>query len=162
MTAKKGDIVFVTQGHTSQPVAAVVMDHVSNIDEVSVHVISSSDPYSVVKVSHRFYSDDVGYLEADEAEPLDARPVAPPVDNDHVEEGAELFGLGQPNPDVSNEDPTDSGGDPPTDESGDQGSEEEEDDESEEDESSSTTSEGDEDGKPVSATRGKRGKGRKR
>lgn len=160
MTAKKGDIVFVTQAHVGQEVAAVVVDRVTNADQVKVHVISSSDPYSVVTVAHRLFADDIGYLEADESEPRQNRPVQPPVDNDHVEAGAELFGFGS-GPAVPDTDPTDSGGDSAPDESGDS-EDEEESDESEEDESSSEVSEGDEDGEPVPSAGRKRGKGRKR
>ena len=176
MTAKKGDIVFVTQDHYAKPVAAVVMENVTNIDQVVVHVLSSSDPYARSTVKHRVYFDQPGYLEADEPEPDQATP--PPVDNDHVEEGAELFGTdsnqSEPSNDmpevdvvasrdhVSEVDPTDSGEDSAPSGESDPDEEEEEEDESEEDESSSAAAEGDQDGQPVSAPRRKRGKGRKR
>lgn len=78
MTVKKGDIVFVTQAHHAQQVAAIVMGVVpatrSGLPQASVHIVSSADPYSTTLAAHREYADDVGYLEVDEEEPFKLRP----------------------------------------------------------------------------------------
>lgn len=78
MTVKRGDIVFVTQAHVAQEVAAVVLQMVpsklAGLPDAKVHILSSSDPYSSVTVSHREFADDAGYIEIDESEPTENRP----------------------------------------------------------------------------------------
>lgn len=131
MTVKKGDIVFVSQAHHSTPVPAVVLSVVpatsSGLPQANVHIISSSDPYASILVAHREYSDDSGYLEADESEPTESHPVADPTP-----EG--VGGTGAP-----------------------ESTPEESEDESEESEGSEEVPEGESDGESLPATGRKRG-----
>lgn len=145
MTIKRGDIVFVTQGHASQEVSAVVLQPIpgrlAGLPDARVHILSSADPYSTVTVSHRQYADDVGYLESGESEPTEARP---------VETKKSERALFTPEVDNNSEETT-LGGDPPNDHS------EEEDDERQEDEGAEEVPEDESDGEPVSTPKGKRG-----
>lgn len=175
MTVKKGDIVFVSQPHTPQVVAAVVMAtapaKLFGLPQAVVHIISSTDPYSWAIVPHREYADDAGYLEADESEPTALRPKettnadAPQehregepapfgiegtgagVVHSTTQEEPEAFGLGEDESDQeSSEDEGPFDVEP-----------NEESDEREEDESSEEVSQGEQDGEPVSSTKRKRG-----
>lgn len=175
MTVKKGDIVFVSQPHTPQVVAAVVMDtapaKLSGLPQAVVHIISSTDPYSWTIVPHREYADDSGYLEADESEPTALRPKettnadAPQEHSEGESETPDAEGLGA-RMDDSESDSSETEDETDEDESEEDSSEDEgpfdvesdeESDEREEDQGSEEVPPSEQDGEPVSATKRKRG-----
>lgn len=172
MTIKKGDIVFVSQPHTPQVVAAVVMAtasaKLSGLPQAVVHIISSTDPYSWIIVPHREYADDAGYLEADESEPTALRPkekMNADAPQEHSDGEPEASGTGGDGSGVvhsesdSPETEDETGEDQSNQESeeGEGPSDVEDDDEREEDESSEEVPQSEQDGEPVSATKRKRG-----
>lgn len=164
MTVKKGDIVFISQPHHSTPVPGIVLSVLPASAEVwpdvLVHIVSSTDPYAWVKVPHKCYVGEPGYLAADEDEPTESQP----KETNNADASEELSeGSGEESSDegdgsglvseeqgASEESDEDGEGEP-------QEEQEEVDDEREEDESSSSISEEDSGGESVPPTKRKRG-----
>lgn len=186
MTVKEGDLVFISNpNHPGQEVAGIVMPGTPG-QKADIHIISSADPYSIVKdVPERRYVDHHGFRKAGEW-PIDYSPEAKakfanPDDNgvihtfqetsnadapqEHSDGEPEASGTGGDGSGVvhsesdSSETEDETGEDQPDQESTESEgpSDVEDSDEREEDESSEEVPQSAQDGEPVSATKRKRG-----
>ena len=176
MTVKEGDLVFVSSpNHPGQEVAAIVMPGAPG-QKADLHILSSADPYSVIKgVPERRYVDHHGFRKAGEF-PMEYSPESKaqfanqettnadaPQElsegSDEVSE-SEGNGIGLVHSESEEEPETFGFGEDQSNQESAEGegpSDVEDNDEREEDENSEEVPESKSDGEPVSSTKRKRG-----